>query len=238
LPRMLAPLNPAEHQIAFVSPWLARMHRFFKAPPQLVESFGRAIGLLHSVLASNAMSGLNYTDPYRTFFSRFRWRDQLLGRAAPHQILYMWFRSIFVTYHLAADRLDMGHAVEVRYPFLDHVLFEALHDVPIAVMGYDDVQKYLLRAAAQAWLPESIANMDKQPFYAPPTTLRPGNRFLMLVQDTLRGPALARLPIFDREAVVALLDGMKDLPELEQTMLDPLLLMMTSMCLIGEAYRL
>ena len=155
-----------------------------------------------------------------------------------HQILYVWLRSIFITYHLAADRLDMGHAVEVRYPFLDHVLFENLRDIPVQAMGYENTQKYLLRHAASIWLPEENWQAPKQPFYAPPMTRNSRNNLLTLAQDILRGPALQAIPFFNQNAVLGLLNGINDLPRLEQLMLDPLLLMMTSLCLIQQAYKL
>ena len=53
----------------------------------------------------------------------------------PEHTRLRWLRTLFPNYHLGADRLDMAHAVEVRMPFLDHVLFEAVCQVPSAVLA-------------------------------------------------------------------------------------------------------
>ncbi len=59
------------------------------------------------------------------------------------------------------------------------------------------------------------------------------------MQDTLRGGVLARAPFFDQKAVVELLDAvpkMEDQATRDRTF--PLLLLLTSTCILHERYRL
>ena len=74
-------------------------------------------------------------DPYRVFFDAFDYRTQLAGREPVKQILYLWLKSLFVNYNLAAERLNMAHRVEVRLPFLDHLLFEYGSRIPTALLA-------------------------------------------------------------------------------------------------------
>lgn len=97
---------------------------------------------------------------------------------------------------LAADRLDMAHGVEVRLPYLDHVLFERLARVPLAVLITPDVEKRLLRDAMRPFLAGSAFRRPKKPFWAPPEATRGSSRLNTLVQDTLRGTTARSLPFF------------------------------------------
>ena len=79
-------------------------------------------------------------------------------------------------------------------------------------------------------------------FFAPPSTLSlPESYASVEVQDVLRSKALARYTFFfDRKSVTVLLDG---LPTMDQnapprTSLDPLLFMVTSMCILQQRYAL
>ena len=65
----------------------------------------------------------------------------------------------------------------------------------------------------------------------------PGS-FFSLVQETLRGPALAALPFFDRAKVVALLDGLPAMDEGARTAYDPVVTTVLSACALQERYGL
>jgi asparagine synthase (glutamine-hydrolysing) len=155
------------------------------------------------------------------------------------QIRYLWFHSIFPNYHLAADRLDMAHGVEVRLPFLDHELFEYGNSLPIGFVagGQEnggDQTKWLLREAARPWLAPGILGRTKQPFWAPPSATRQGSRLHELVQDTLRSELVAATGIFDARGVVRLLDSTRAADAAARAPLDPLLMMIASFCMLEE----
>ncbi|MBP1775158.1 MAG: Asparagine synthetase, partial [candidate division NC10 bacterium] len=101
------------------------------------------------------------------------------------------------------DRMAMAHAVEGRYPFLDHrVVAFAAALPPLLKMKVLD-QKYLLKQAARGLVPESIRKRPKQPYRAPDgkSFLGPAGSYVetILSPDIVRGQG-----IFDPRAVAAL----------------------------------
>ena len=70
-------------------------------------------------------------------------------------------------------------------------------------------EKFVLREAVHDVITDTVYTRQKHPFLSPPATLSPDDTFHTYVQDTLRGPALASMPFFDRPAVVALLDRLR-----------------------------
>ncbi|MBU6440975.1 MAG: asparagine synthase (glutamine-hydrolyzing) [Betaproteobacteria bacterium] len=65
------------------------------------------------------------------------------------------------------DRMAMAHAVEGRFPFLDHHLIEFAARLPARykLMGLNE--KWLLKRAMRGLLPESVLSRSKQPYRAP-----------------------------------------------------------------------
>ena len=160
------------------------------------------------------------------------------GREPVKQVLYLWMKSLFVNYVLAADRLDLAHAVEVRLPFLDHELFELTRMIPASLLAKGSIRKGLLRDAARPFISDEVYRGWKQPFFAPPSTLQLQNPMYQLMQDVLRSKSLADVPFFDPKSVVALLDRLPAMHPGARASMDPLLFMMTSMSILQERYRL
>src|SRR5574341_651845 len=65
------------------------------------------------------------------------------------------------------DRMAMAHAVEGRYPFLDHRVVEFAAKLPIKLKMKVLDQKHLLTQAVKGLIPESIRTRHKQPYRAP-----------------------------------------------------------------------
>jgi asparagine synthase (glutamine-hydrolysing) len=59
-----------------------------------------------------------------------------------------------------------------------------------------------------------------------------------LVQDTLRGPALAALPFFDQHKVIGLLDSLSSMDDGARTAIDPVLMVLTSLCVLQQRFGL
>jgi asparagine synthase (glutamine-hydrolysing) len=230
--KMLGPLSETERQLARVAPLLARASRAVELPETLMSTFATAMSFQTSLLAPDFAARYAGHDPYWALFRRLDWRGRVWGRERAKQLLYLWLRSIFVNYHMAADRLDMAHAVEVRLPFLDHKLFEYASQIPVSLLAKSGRQKHVLREAARPFVAEAVYRGTKQPFYAPPSALLPGGRLHEFVQDTVRSEAMSSLPFFDRRAAVDLLDRAPELESGVRAMLDPLLMVMVSLCLI------
>jgi asparagine synthase (glutamine-hydrolysing) len=221
-----------------------------EAPP--LASVRRALGFVPSWLEASATTGARLRalfapdfaaefagrDPYRGFLNGLDVAGQLAGRAPVNQSLYLWSKAALPSYILAVlgDRMEMAHSVEGRVPFLDHHVVELVRDLPVAQKIRGMTEKYVLREAARPVLSATVYARQKHPFLAPPAALTPGERLYELVQETLRGPALASLPFYDRGKVVALLDGLPALGDSARTALDPVLMILLSACCLHQRY--
>lgn len=109
----------------------------------------------------------------RTAQAMGEWQDQLppdfmhwpwLGRAQ-----YLECKGLLAGYLLSSqgDRVAMAEGLELRHPYLDHRLAEAVSTQPSAwhLRGLRD--KRLLREAMRPWLPEALRQRTKQPYRAP-----------------------------------------------------------------------
>jgi asparagine synthase (glutamine-hydrolysing) len=152
----------------------------------------------------------------------------MLGREPARQLLLVWLRTVFAGYHLAADRLDMAHAVEVRLPYLDGPLFDYTSQLPVELLTAGGCQKGLLRQAAGPYVPGSVLEASKRPFMAPPSAAQPGTALHDLVQDLLRSDVAADVPFLDQPGVISLLDLLPRLDPARRANLDPILLMAAS----------
>ena len=65
------------------------------------------------------------------------------------------------------DRMTMAHAVEGRYPFLDHRVVAFASRLPSRLKMKTLDQKHLLKQAVKGLVPESIRMRHKQPYRAP-----------------------------------------------------------------------
>jgi asparagine synthase (glutamine-hydrolysing) len=179
-------------------------------------------------------------EPYRDLLSSLDVRGQLAGREPVHQALYLWSKTALPGYILTVlgDRMEMAHSIEGRVPFLDHHLVEVIRSQPVAQKIRGMTEKYVLRQAARGVLTDSVYRRQKHPFLSPPATLNADQRLNTLVQDSLRGPALAALPFFDRGAVVALLDQLPTMDEGSRVANDQVLMLLLSACVLQERYGL
>ncbi len=228
--------NAAERKVARVSPWLVRVSRILGLSDEVMESLAWQLGMLHGILASDFAESFRGRDPYRVFFSQFDYRRQLAGREPVKKVLYLWLKSLFSGYNLAAERVDMAHGVEVRLPYLDHRLSEYASRIPSTLLYRNGRVKYPLREAVRPYLTEEVYAGVKKPFLAPPSTNRAGNRLYEMCQDTLRGPGMRNLPFFDSSRVYDLLDDLPEMDGRSRAGLDPLIMALTSLSVLQERY--
>lgn len=125
-----------------------------------------------------------------------------------NQSLYLWSRSALPNYLLVllGDRMEMAHSIEGRLPFLDHHVGESLRQIPVSLKIRGVTEKFLLREATRDVITDTVYRRQRHPFLSPPVTTLPSERFHQMLQDTLRGPALAALPFYDQKRIAALLD--------------------------------
>jgi asparagine synthase (glutamine-hydrolysing) len=236
--RLLRPKTDTERRIAATSPWLAGLGKTLAFPPHLTDYVADKFTFLHSIIAPEFAMQFAKRDPYREFFRQFDYRKTLYRKEPAKQILYLWMKSLFVNYVLAAERLDMANAVEVRLPFLDHKLFEYGRSIPGSMLAKDGTIKYILREAAREYITDEVYRGLKQPFLAPPTTKRNDDHMFVMLQDILRSDGFAGVPFFDRTAVIKMLDDMCNMDDAARAAMDPILYMMASIGVLHEKYRL
>ncbi|HEY5900798.1 MAG TPA: asparagine synthase (glutamine-hydrolyzing) [Burkholderiales bacterium] len=105
------------------------------------------------------------------------------------------------------DRVAMAHAVEGRFPFLDHRVVELGARLPPAMKLRGLQEKYLLRRALGRHLPRAIVERPKQPYRAPDSeSFLRGRASPEYVAALLSPQAIARAGYFEPRAVTRLLD--------------------------------
>ncbi len=237
LPRLLRALSRRRPGLAQVSPWLSRIAAVMGAGPGLFSRLAHGLDHLRSLCAPGFLGEFEGYDLYSAFYRRCDREAGLSKREPARRLLYLWLHSIFPNYHLAADRLDMAHGVEVRLPFLDHVLFEHANALPLASLAGAETDKQLLREAMRPYLPATVLSRPKRPFWAPPAAGSAGTPLHSFVQDTLRSSAFGAAPFFRPKAVYRLLDRIPALAPEQRPAADSLLLMLASVGVLQERYR-
>jgi asparagine synthase (glutamine-hydrolysing) len=99
------------------------------------------------------------------------------------------------------DRMSMAHAVEGRFPFLDHRVVEAAARIPPGLKLRGLTEKHILRKAAEPLLPKTVSGRPKQPYRAPDSVSFLGTDRPDYVDRLLSGTAIANSGVFDRAAV-------------------------------------
>ena len=99
------------------------------------------------------------------------------------------------------DRVAMAHAVEGRFPFLDHRVVELGARIPPQLKLNGLREKHILRKSAERLLPAAIANRTKQPYRAPDAQAFVGPDCPDDVTRCLGAADLAAAGYFDANAV-------------------------------------
>ena len=156
-----------------------------------------------------------------------------------NQSMWLWLKTMFPNklLNLLGDRMEMAHSIEGRTPFLDHPLVELVCQMPVGMKVRGMTEKYVLREAARPFLTETVYKRQKHPFMAPSEL---HGRMRELVDDTLRGPALASVPFFERAAVLRFLDAepAKDAEPAVRAAYFATQLVLLSTCVLQQRYGL
>jgi len=103
------------------------------------------------------------------------------------------------------DRVAMAHAVEGRFPFLDHRVVELGAALPPSLKLKSLREKYLLRETLGRHMPRVIVERPKQPYRAPDSeSFVKGDH--AYVDELLAPDAISRAGYFEPRAVRRLLD--------------------------------
>jgi len=156
---------------------------------------------------------------------------RLRGRSLYHQSVYLFCKTTLCNYILAAERLDMAHAVETRLPFLDHHVFDVARGTPLDGYVRDGVSKAVLREAMAAHLPEEVRRAPKKGFFAPAA-----------VQDTaalarfsriVASDALRQQPFFEPAMVARFAERLRAEPPARRARHDKLVQIISGTCLLA-----
>lgn len=78
--------------------------------------------------------------------------------------IHTWLRGDIL---LKADRMTMANSLEVRVPFLDKEVFDVAAKIPASLKTTQGTTKYILRKAAETFVPEHVLNRRKLGFPVP-----------------------------------------------------------------------
>ena len=219
---------------------LASVQRLLGYTPSWFEAYGTTAFKLRALFADGFAASVGEQDPYRRILNGLDVRGQLTGRPPVNQSLYLWSKTHLPNYVLTVlgDRMEMAHSIEGRVAFLDHHVVELVRSLPVTQKIRGTTEKYVLREATRSVLTDTVYRRHKHPFTSPPVALTPDERLHGMVQDTLRGAAMAALPFFDQRKVVALLDSLPAMDDGARTAIDPALMIMLSACVLQERFGL
>jgi asparagine synthase (glutamine-hydrolysing) len=162
-----------------------------------------------SIMSDEFVAAQGDTDTVGTFLASIDVKRCLEGRNAVHSALYLWAKSALPHYVLSnlGDRMEMGHSVEGRVPFMDHHVAEYLQNVPVNLKIRSMTEKYILREAVKDVITDTVYKRQKHPFLSPPSTHHRDAPLHQLMQDTLRSSAARDVPFLDQGKLIAMLDG-------------------------------
>ena len=208
--------------------------------PSWMEAFAARSFKVRALLSESFLGDLSAREPYYALLSGLDVHGQLIGRSAVHQSLYLWSKTMLPGYILAmlGDRMEMAHSIEGRVPFLDHHVVETIRAQPVSLKIRGMTEKFVLREAVRDVITDTVYRRQKHPFMSPPATLNPNAKLHDLVQDRLRGRALASIPFFDQRKVVSLLDRLGSMDESARVANDQILMILTSACVLQERFQL
>ncbi len=78
--------------------------------------------------------------------------------------IHTWMRGDIL---LKADKMTMAHSLELRVPFLDKAVFEVASKIPSSLKTANGTTKYILRKAAESFVPEHVLTRKKLGFPVP-----------------------------------------------------------------------
>jgi len=208
--------------------------------PSWIETFsGRAAKMQH-LFSADFLERWGHRQSYYPLMNDLDVRNQLNGRDAVNQSLYLWSKSALPSYILCmlGDRMEMAHSIEGRVPFLDHRVVETVCSLPVSQKIHGMTEKFVLREAVRDVITDTIYRRQKHPFLSPPATLNRKGKLSMLVEDTLRGSTLASIPFFDQKKVIGLLDSIDTMDEGARVANDQVLMLLLSACVLHEGFHL
>ena len=171
-------------------------------------------GYFHSVsIMGDPLRKQLFNDSFRKSLHGYQAIEVLRGHAeaAPvedslSRIQYIDMKTYLVGDILTkVDRASMAHSLEVRVPILDHKLVEWMSGLPVDYKLRGNEGKYIFKKSLQPYLPNDILYRPKMGFAVPLAAWFRGP-LRQRVRDTVLGPLMSQLDIFDMEFLGKLVD--------------------------------
>jgi asparagine synthase (glutamine-hydrolysing) len=207
--------------------------------PSFLNPFISGAEKLRLITDKRSLAKYAHVDAYRALLDGLDVEKNLRGRHVLHQSLYVWSKLMLPNYLLTTlgDRMEMGHSIEGRLPYLDHKLVEFVVSLPTYYKIRNLQEKYLLRQALRPVISKTVYQRQKQVFLGPPTT---GNRkdptFQFLseyVCDNAR-----HLPYYNPAKVKLMVKMMPILPVKIRNKMDPILILLASLLALNEHFNI
>ena len=149
---------------------------------------------------SAAVRNFDAYEVHQKFFNR------VAEQAFINQMLYVDLKTFLPCMNLTyTDKTSMASSVEVRVPLLDHELVELSARIPAALKLKGLTRKYILKRAAERWLPREIVYRRKAGFSAPVRAWLVRD-LRGMVEDLLSETNITKRGYFDYEYVKRLID--------------------------------
>ncbi|GAA6133768.1 asparagine synthase (glutamine-hydrolyzing) [Oceaniserpentilla sp. 4NH20-0058] len=127
--------------------------------------------------------------------------NEMTGLSPLEKMLYLERRYFLVDHNLNyTDKMSMANGVEVRVPFLDERVIDSAANISDNIKQKGNVGKYILKKAAEKYLPKSIIYRSKTGFGAPLRAWLNGE-LKPLVDEILSENSLKKRGIFDYKSV-------------------------------------
>jgi asparagine synthase (glutamine-hydrolysing) len=104
------------------------------------------------------------------------------------------------------DRMAMAHAVEGRFPFLDHRVIEFAFKIPPSYRLNGLKEKFILKKVAKDFLPPEIIDRPKQPYRAPMSNCFIGQSPQDYAEELLSKDSIRKFGYFHPDRVTKLVE--------------------------------
>ena len=220
------------------------LHRLNKAlgfVPTFMGAFSTCCSQAQRLLNEDFRQTFHCFDAWQSLLNQFDLPRQLNGRLPINQSQYLWSRTMLPNYVLTVlgDRMEMGHSVEGRLPFLDHKLVEFVVNLPPALKINEAMtEKHILREATRPFITDSVYRRQKHPFMAPPASAARQSPLFQHAQDTIRSQVFRDSPFYNQDEAIQLLDSVANLGRENQMAVDRVLTVMLSFVLLQCQFNL
>lgn len=195
---------------------------------------------LNQLLNDEFKNQFNPDSIYQHILVNLETKQQIINNSNIDKSAYLWTKFALANYILKTlgDGCEMAHSIEGRVPFLDHILFDFVKQIPPNLKINQGIEKYILRETVKKYITSEIYQRSKHPFMSPPLSLHQNKKGLTFINDCLRSHDFQKMSLFNQEKVNLFLDKMMNQTEEEQITLEPVIMMMLTTFILSKEYNL